>query len=183
MCKHRFEVQLLPNPPLCSRTEEPRQPAFLKDDNRRRLPTFACPCLVLQSCLRRPREIRLSWPARLPGPAALPYPTPFSAPAAPLAYPLSGPPDSSQPGCGSDVQDDLDEDEDDEDEEDEEEEVDEVELGPLPLLLLAVPSDDDEFVKGRDPPLFVFTSPTAGTPRPIQACTSTAVTYSPRLLR
>ncbi len=78
----------------------------------------------------------------------------------------------------------MDEDEEDEDEEDEEvEEVDEVELGPPPLLLLAVPSDDEEFVKGRDPPLFVFTSPTVGTPRPIQACTSAAVTYSPRLLR
>ncbi len=80
------------------------------------------------------------------------------------------------------MEDDLDEDEDDEDEDEEVEEVDEVELGPLPLLLLA-PSDEEEFVKGRNPPLFVFTSPTVGTPRPMQACTSAAVTYSPRLLR
>ncbi len=77
----------------------------------------------------------------------------------------------------------MDEEDEDEEEDEEVEEVDEVELGPLPLLLLAVPSDDEEFVKGRDPPLFSFTSPTAGTPRPIQACTSAAVTYSPRLLR
>ena len=145
MCKYRFGVQLLQNPPLCSSTKRIMSAGILKRRQSKTSSDFCLSHLVLQSCLRRPREIRLSWPARLPGPAA-PYPAPFSAPAAPLAYPLSGPPDSSQPGCGSDVEDDLDEDDEDDEEEDEVEEVDEVELGPPPLLLLAVPSDDEEFV-------------------------------------